>query len=121
MSKTADTPRADKAALLGGDATFETAEHEIPGLGVVTVRALSRAEQRRIYSLHEANPNDVGPAENFMVSRALEDPKLTAEDVEQWAKGPNGRHIEGLVSKINELSGIEEGAAGEATERFPDE
>lgn len=126
MPKTADTEepqtqRADKTALLAADETFETEEHVVPGVGTLLIRPLSRAEQRRVYSLHEANPNDVGPAENFMVARAVVEPKLTVDDVEQWAKGKNGRHIEQVVTKINELSGIEEGAGKEATERFLDE
>ena len=119
MSKS-EVKTVDVDALLSADTEFDTDTVEIPGLGLMTVRGLSRAEQRRVYALYEKHPGDVGPAESFMVAKGSVDPKMTVEQVDVWATRPAGRHIGLVVDKINELSGLEEGAASEATERFPE-
>lgn len=105
----------DKAALLAAT-EFETADVEIPKMGYVTVRGMSRAELHRVRTLGE--DKGLKTAEAFMVERAVVEPKFTADEVEQWFKKPAGRYIDRIVEKINDLSGVEEGAGKEATERF---
>lgn len=123
MTKTevAQNGRVDVDALLSDDVEFDTREVEIPGLGTVLVRGLSRAEQRRVYALYEKHPGDVGPAESFMAAKALVEPTMTIEQVDKWATKPSGKHIGLIIDAVNELSGISEGAAKEATQQFPDE
>lgn len=119
-SEVAQNGRVDVDALLADDVEFDTAEVEIPGLGTVLVRALSRAEQRRVYALYEKHPGDVGPAESYMASKALVEPAMTVEQVDKWATRPAGKHLGLVIDKCSELSGLEEGAAKEATQRFPE-
>lgn len=115
------TNRVDVDALLADEAGFATAVVDIPGFGSMEVRELSRAELRRVYSLHEQTPGDVGPAETFMVHKALVDPPMTLDQVERWASKPSGKHMGLLVDRVNELSGVVEGAAKEATKSVLDE
>ncbi|MDG4809941.1 hypothetical protein O7634_24585 [Micromonospora sp. WMMD1120] len=109
----------DKAALLQPRLTEQ--DVELPGLGTVRIRALTRAEVLRIskaMSDSKANPADV---EALSLSTALVDPELTEDEVRQWALVAPFGEIETLNLAINELSGIAGRADKEAYKSPPGE
>ncbi len=106
----------DKAALLA-DEEFEIEVHTIPGMGEIKVRSLSRAELMRVGQL---GSDKISEAEAYMVSRGCVEPKFTVDDVKKWQKLPKGVHLDALVEKLNQMSGVEDEAGKEATIRFPD-
>ncbi|HKY76000.1 MAG TPA: hypothetical protein VJS45_07665 [Acidimicrobiia bacterium] len=79
---------------------------ELPGVGPVRVRGLSREEA---FSLKkEPDPEAM---ERRLVEIAMVEPKLSAEDVAEWyAHAPAGE-IDLVVNPIQELSALAEGAA----------
>lgn len=94
----------DKAALLAfrlGDG-----EHEIPDVGTVRIRGLSRAEVLAAQKL-----GDVLASDRFMVSRALLEPTLTEDEVGAWQDSSGAGEIEALTVAIAALSGLGAGAA----------
>lgn len=93
----------DKAKLLqrqGG-----TRDVEIPGLGTVTVRALTRAQ---VKSAKEYPEDEV---DLRLITAAIVDPEdVTFEDVAQWLdNAPMGDYV-AVMDAIAELSGISAGA-----------
>jgi len=95
----------DKSALLA--ARLPSEEVEIPGVGTVTLRGLSR------YELHLAGKGTEDPAlvERRMISYAMVDPQLSVDDVEQWQKVSPAGELGPVTEKLRELSGLAEGAA----------
>lgn len=102
---------------------LDTADVEIPGLGTVKIRALSREEVlgfRKIRTDEGLNlGEDAAAMEAHMVSAALVDPKLTVEDAARWQAASPVGELEVLTDAIAELSGMNTGAAKEAVKRFP--
>lgn len=79
---------------------------ELPGVGMVRVRGLSREEA---FSLKKEK--DTEAMERKLVLLGLVEPKLSAEDVAEWyAHAPAGE-IDLIVGPIQELSALNEGAA----------
>jgi hypothetical protein len=97
----------DKEALF--KARLPEAEVEVPGLGSVRVRALSRAEAMSVQQM-----NGTGAIERRILHLALVDPELTEAEVGQWQKVSPAGELEPVTDKITELSGMEQGAAKEA-------
>jgi hypothetical protein len=95
----------DKAALLAR--RLGEGKHEIPGVGTVVIRGLSRAEILGLQAL------DGGTAvsDRRMVSLALVDPPLTEDEVRVWQENSTADEIEALTVAIAELSGMGVGAA----------
>lgn len=89
---------------------------KLPGVGTVWVRPLSRTE------VLEAQDEDLSTAafEYLLVSMAMVDPELTVDDVRRWASVSPAGHIEKVVSKIRDLSGLNPGADREAYKSAPD-
>lgn len=88
---------------------------EIPGVGVVRLRALSRAEaveaRERNRTGDEPGDVDVDAYEADMIAMALVDPAMTAEEVARWGEvAPAGEWVL-VVEKVRELSGTGEEAA----------
>lgn len=98
----------DKSALL--KRRLREDEVEIPGVGTVRVRGLSREEM--IGS--EAGELSVLEAERRLVAMGMVDPPMTEEEVAQWQAASPAMEINDVAAKINELSGIKQGAAKEA-------
>lgn len=98
----------DKSALLADRVSINTAAVEIEGVGAVTVRGLSRYE---LLLASKKYPDDTLKQERFVLSCGLVDPKLTEDDVEAWQKASGPMEINAVAQRINELSGIAEGAA----------
>lgn len=95
----------DKSALLAQK--FGVEDVEVPGVGTVQVRPLSRAEA------HELRGKEMAEVEMEirLLSLALVEPKLTADDVKAWqAVAPAGQ-IDPVIKAIMRLSGMEKQAA----------
>lgn len=81
---------------------------EIPGVGEVRVRALSRAE---LMEMHEGRDGrgQVG-TEVFCLVRGLVAPALSEDDVRELLAGSPGGELQPVVDAIMRLSGMTEGA-----------
>lgn len=97
----------DREALLGKRHTTSTGfaeeDVEIPGLGTIRVRGLSRFE---VLVIQKAN--DKGPAvlEQMLVSMGSVDPVLSDADVKQWQRVSVGEELEPVTAAIMRLSGM---------------
>lgn len=104
----------DKAALLSGTA-FGLTEIPIPGLGVIKVRPLSRAQAMSVYN------RDLTAAEmeQVIVSYAAVDPPFSRKEVARWQEVDTaGGTLLKLVNTILEISGMEIGTGKAAYNRF---
>ena len=86
---------------------------EVPGVGTVRVRGLSRAE-----ALLVRDAVDRAKGEQKILSLAMVDPKLTEAEVAAWQSASVALEIEAVTDKIMELSGMSESAAKEAVKEF---
>ncbi len=102
----------DKEALL--KPRLNEAEVEIPNLGTVRVRGLSRAEVLMVRKATDDAGVD-GPRaltlERKMLALAMVDPKLTEAEVGQWQHAAGVGEINVVSEKVQELSGMLEGSA----------
>jgi len=80
---------------------------EIPGVGTIRVRGMTRLESLLITKL---NDQSVVRVEKFMLAAAMVDPVLTEHEVEQWQKASPAGEIRPVIDVINRLSGITRGA-----------
>lgn len=99
----------EKAALFTERLPHE--EIAIEGVGVVTIRGLSRMEL-----LLCGKHSDEGPLimERHMLAYAMVDPALTLEEVAKWQEISAAGEIGPIVTRINVLSGISQDSAKEA-------
>jgi hypothetical protein len=95
----------DKAALLG--MTVPTEEYEIPGVGAIVLRGLTRLELAHVLSLE----GKMLKQEQASLSLAMVDPPMTEQDVAEWQKSSPGGLINDIATVINRLSGLGKGAA----------
>jgi len=93
-------------------------EVDIPGLGTVTVRGLSRYE---LLLAGKAGTDDLVASERRLVSMGMVDPEMSEDDVAAWQKCSPAGEIAPVVLKINELSGITREASKEAYKSLRDE
>lgn len=78
---------------------------ELPGVGIVRVRGLSRQEAFEVQALKDAEA-----MERKVVELGLVEPKLSAEEVAEWYAGAPAGEVDLLVGPIQALSGLGEGA-----------
>lgn len=100
-----------KARLLAKRSGVATEEVEIDGVGVITVRGLSRAE---FLAAQKRWPDDTIQQERYTLSRALVDPVMTEQDVKVWQENSDATEINKVSLVVNRLSGIKSGADKEA-------
>lgn len=103
-----------KAALPEG-------EVDLPGKGSVRVRALTRAEVMRVRSSVKSIEDAikrVAELERKMLALAMVEPALTEEEVLRWQEASLAGEMEPVVQRVQELSGLIEGAAKEAYREF---
>lgn len=87
------------ARKMGGDVVT------LPDGATVTVRGLSHAE------VIEGNKyEDLNERTCYMVSKALTDPKLSYEDALAWSQNGGAGDITTISEKVQECSGLAEGA-----------
>lgn len=94
----------DKELLLKGRLT--EADVDIPGLGTVRVRGLSRAE---VMAISELSGETL--IERKVLHFAMVDPPLTEEEVSEWRSASPLEEITPVLAKVLALSGMTEGAA----------
>jgi hypothetical protein len=89
----------DKETLLKG--RLPEAEVEIPGVGTVRVRALSRGEVFGVQQL-----KGVAVIERRVLHLGMIDPVMTEAEVQQWQDASPAGELEPVGGKIRELSGL---------------
>ena len=94
----------DKAALFAP--RLPEADVDVPGVGTIRVRALSRAEGMRIKDMKGTEAT-----ERLILAMGMVDPALTEAEVGQWMKAAPAAEIEPVSLKIAELSGLLDGSA----------
>jgi hypothetical protein len=102
----------DKAALLAKRLPEE--DLELPGVGVVRLRGLSRAQALA------ANDLTSEQRELRWLHLGFVDPAMTEEDVQQWRDAATYAEIELVAEKIAELSGMAETSVKDATKSIGD-
>lgn len=88
------------------------AEVEIPGLGSVRVRGMSRYEFMVVQRIMETKGYPVG--ERYMLHLCLVEPALTEDEAALLVKGSPAGELAPVTEKIRELSGIQDTSAKEA-------
>lgn len=78
-------------------------EVDIPGVGMVRVRGLSRWE---LLTAGKRESEGVMAMERCMLAFGMLDPQMGEDDVAAWQKASPAGEIMPVISKINELSGI---------------
>lgn len=81
---------------------------ELPGLGTVIVRGLTRGELARVQGM------DGPDAERESLAFGMVDPQLTREEVDIWFDGNAAMEPQPVVAVINRLSGYGKAAQKEA-------
>lgn len=89
---------------------------EIPGVGTVRVRALSRDEALKV-----RGTSDVATIERRMIAMGCVDPVLTENEVKRWQLAATAGELEPVTLKISELSGMTDDAAKEAYKAFEED
>jgi hypothetical protein len=77
---------------------------EIPGLGTIRVRGMSRAEV--VDDLYEVDRSVAGAFECRLLSLAVVAPALTEEEAGEWRRAATGDEVRVVIDKINELSSL---------------
>jgi hypothetical protein len=91
---------------------------EIPGIGTVRVRAVTRHELLGVHKPGETNP---AVAERRMLSAGMVDPQLSEDEVARWQKNSPPSEIGLVLDRIRQLSGLTDGASKEAYKSVRDE
>jgi hypothetical protein len=112
------TPTVDYATT---DALFQEALAEadviVPGKGLVRVRALTRSEVLRLQQVKDG-PERTAVIERKMVALAMLRPTMTEREVARWQQASPAGEMDVVTKRINQLSGIDDGAAKEAYREF---
>jgi hypothetical protein len=87
---------------------------EVEGVGKVEVRGLTRAEALEI----QGREMDAAEMECRLLSMAMVDPALTAEEVAEWQKVAPVGELEPISAAIQELSGMRVKAVGAEMRHF---
>jgi hypothetical protein len=99
----------DKSKLLANRVPEGTVD--IPGVGTITVRGLSRQEMK---DLEEWQGKDHMVWERKTLALCMVDPPMTEGDIAAWQAGSPATEINDVAMKVNELSGISKNASKEA-------
>jgi hypothetical protein len=110
----------DKDALLSRredtESGFPESTVDIPGLGSVRVRGLSRHEV-----IHLQSAKGALAVERVTVSLGLVDPVLTEDEVARWQRVSPAGELDSVTQAIGQLSGVLEGSAKAAYKSVSDE
>ena len=85
------------------------AEVDIPGVGTVRVRGLSRIEAILVQKC-----DDIEARERKIISFGLVDPELSEHEAGRWQKASAASELESVTTVIANLSGLNADAAKEA-------
>lgn len=89
------------------------ADVDIPGVGTVRVRGLSRLE-----AMHVQAANGPDATERRVLALGLVDPALSEAEAGKWQKASIAGELEPVTAKIAELSGLVPGADKQAYKDF---
>lgn len=89
------------------------ADVDIPGVGTVRVRGLSRVEAMLVQKAQ-----GVDATERRILAYGMVDPEMTEVEVARWQKSSVAGEIEPVSRKIAELSGMLDNSAKEAVKEF---
>lgn len=89
---------------------------EVPGVGTVRVRALSRIE-----AMHVQAANGPEATERRILAAGLVDPTLTEAEAGKWQKAAPAGELEPVTTRIAELSGMAPDSDKETYKSFRDE
>lgn len=103
----------DKSALFAP--RLPEADVEIPGVGTVRVRALTRAEVMRARRIGQDDP---AVLEQQMLSAGMVDPVMSATDVQRWQEAAPADELSPVTDAILGLSGLADKAAKDAYADF---
>ena len=101
----------DKAALFKN--RLPEADVDLPGVGTVRLRGLTRAEVLMVRKATDNENMDGDRAlvlEKKLIAKAMVDPELTEGEVSRWQNTATPGELEPVIEKIQELSGLLEGA-----------
>lgn len=98
------------AQLKAKRATTDRADVELPGLGTVTVRGLTRRESMKLKDQRMSSDE----LEIELLTLAMVEPAMFRQDVVDWYESGANEEFEILSRKIAELSGMEVRADKEA-------
>lgn len=101
----------DKEALF--KPRLPEADVEIPGVGTVRVRGLTRGEFMSIGKIADVVERDL-----HLVAVGMVDPKLSVSEVRRWMESSPAGEMEPVGEKIAELSGMLSDSAKEAVKNF---
>ena len=89
---------------------------EIPGVGTVEVRPLSRAE---VLAVQGADLSAAETERRFL-SKAMVSPSLTEDEVATWQENSSAGSFDVVTDAIERLSGLKKNSAAEAMKSVPD-
>lgn len=93
---------------------FGEEEVEVPGVGAVRVRALTRGQALEL----QGQEMEVAEMERRLISTAMVEPTLTEEEVRQWQDNTPAGELQGVMEAIVRLSGMEAHAGKAAYQQF---
>jgi hypothetical protein len=99
-------------------ARFGVRDVDIPGLGSVKVRSLTRAETLEVAAMFKSDDASVGEPEALAISYGLVEPKLTKSEARQWQKTAESDEVVIVTDAIMNASGSGEDATKEAIKQF---
>jgi hypothetical protein len=102
----------DKTALLGQKFGYE--DVEIPGVGMVRIRALTRSEAIKI----QGEELIAEIMECKLLALAMVEPKMTEEEIQEWQDTSPAGQMQPVVKAILKASGMVEEVTREAYDDF---
>lgn len=109
----------DKSTLLGKRLTEK--DVEVPNVGTVRVRAISRAQALALGVIPNGQPVtiDLAEAEQKLLSAAMVEPTLTREEVKEWQANSAAGEINVVFMAIIRLSGLAADLPKDVVKQFP--
>lgn len=93
---------------------FGEEEVEVPDVGTVRVRALTRGQALEL----QGQEMEVAAMERRLISLAMVEPSLSEEEVGQWQDNTTAGELQGVMEAIVRLSGMEAHAGKAAYQQF---
>lgn len=93
---------------------FGEEEVEVPDVGTVRVRALTRGQALQL----EGKEMGAAVMERKLIALAMVEPSLTEEEVGQWQELTTAGELQPVVEAIIRLSGMEQHAGKAAYQQF---
>lgn len=106
------------AARTGTESGMPEADVDVPGLGTVRVRGLSRFEvmvMKKSTDTENIEGTRALVIEQKLLSMAMLDPVLTEDEVKTWQKTAPPGELDAVSLKVQELSGLLDAPKSEAS------